>query len=212
VRHAARSAPPSDARTPPADRSPATTDPWPSTAAPTAAAPPSDVAPYPTSSAHRESSRLTEELRTPLETALSRITRRRTPGASLPSELAVRACRQSCVAEFGSLMSRARPSGAPGGRPARCGRYLRPPSSLAPPASRAGMHQDGSAIRQAGSRASGDELWQGPAPEQFGSRLDVVASVDPDGSELSAIQRWQRRSAARARRAAWVQAEAAAEL
>ena len=44
-------------------RSPATTGPWPSTATPAAAAPPSDVAASATSSAHRESSRLTEALR-----------------------------------------------------------------------------------------------------------------------------------------------------
>ena len=48
--------------------------------------------------------------------------------------------------------------------------------------------------------------------EQFGSRLEVVASVDGDGdgSELLASQRWQR--AARARQTAVVLAETAAEL
>src|SRR6185436_7666873 len=59
-RHAARSAPPPDASTPPAGRSPATTAPWPSAAAPAAAALPSDAHASATSSAHRESSRLTE--------------------------------------------------------------------------------------------------------------------------------------------------------
>jgi MFS family permease len=45
---------------PPARRSPATTSPWPSAATPAAAALPSDVVAPATSSAHRESSRLTE--------------------------------------------------------------------------------------------------------------------------------------------------------
>jgi hypothetical protein len=42
---------------------PAATNPWPSAAAPAAAVPPSDAAASATSSAHRESSRLTEALR-----------------------------------------------------------------------------------------------------------------------------------------------------
>jgi len=51
-----------------------------------------------------------------------------------------------------------------------------------------------------------------PRAEQFGSRLYVVASVDRDGSELLASQRWQREMAARARRIAMVQAETAVQL
>ena len=60
---AARSARRPDASSPPAGRSPATTGPWPSAATPAAAAPPSDADASATSSAHRESSRLTEALR-----------------------------------------------------------------------------------------------------------------------------------------------------
>ena len=63
ARPAARSAPRPDASSPPAGRSPATTGPWPSAAAPAAAAPLSDADASATSSAHRESSRLTEALR-----------------------------------------------------------------------------------------------------------------------------------------------------
>jgi hypothetical protein len=55
-------------------------------------------------------------------------------------------------------------------------------------------------------------LVQVQVAEQFGSRLDVVASVDRDGSQLLASQRGQREAAALTRQTAVALCETAAQL
>jgi hypothetical protein len=77
------------------------------------------------------------------QTSMAKATTARTQGTGprpghRPLDLAstatrsITSSRDLALPSLALLKSRARPSGAPGGRPARCGRYLRPSSSLAP--------------------------------------------------------------------------------
>ena len=59
-------------------------------------------------------------------------------------------------------------------------------------------------------QVGGDGLARASSADQFGTSLDVVASVDRDGPELLATQRWQREAAAHAWQYATVQGEIAA--
>jgi hypothetical protein len=80
------------------------------------------------------------------------------------------------------LVSRARPSGARGGRLARCGRYLRPPSSLAPSAhGKVRTRQERPSVPPAHA-SPGRRPGRGPAPLRTSLRPPLRASRAPSAS------------------------------